>query len=83
MQAQDRYGIVCRWRRISLGEQQMDNQQLSSIADNTTSFPASSKQQAPKTVARLLVDKAAMEEWTSNIEKIRHKESGGMNESTA
>lgn len=62
----------------------MDNQQTSSIPSRSTVFSAQSKQEvAEKTVARLLDDKAAMEDWTNNIEKIRQKESDGTTKQTS
>ena len=54
----------------------MDNQQTSSIPSRSTVYSAKSKQAvAEKTVAHLLDDQAAMDDWTNNIEKIRQKES--------
>lgn len=54
----------------------MDNQETSNIPSRSTVFSANSKQGvAEKTVARLLDDQAAMDDWTNNIEKIRQKES--------
>lgn len=45
----------------------------------TFSFLVKSKQQDPiGTIAQLLDDKAAMVDWTNNIEKIRQKESAGV-----
>lgn len=62
----------------------MDNQQTSSIASRSTVFSAQSKQEvAEKTVARLLDDQAAMEDWKNNIEKIRQKESDGATKHTS
>ncbi|MFZ2973157.1 MAG: hypothetical protein WA049_11000 [Ferribacterium limneticum] len=56
----------------------MDNLQTSSIPSRSTVISAQSQQEvAEKTVAHLLDDKAAMEDWTNNIEKIRQKESVG------
>lgn len=57
----------------------MDNQQASSIAAGATNFSVQTRQQgAQTTVAQLLDDKNAMEDWTNNIEKIRQKESEGV-----
>lgn len=54
----------------------MDNQLTSGIPSRSTVFSAKSKQGvAEKTVAHLLDDKAAMDDWKNNIEKIRQKES--------
>lgn len=54
----------------------MDNQQPSSIAFPVASFSALSQQQAAqKTVAQLLDDKNALDDWTNNIERIRQRES--------
>lgn len=56
----------------------MDNQQTSSTPSNSTVFSTKSKHEvAEKTVAHLLDDKAAMDDWKNNIEKIRQKESDG------
>lgn len=62
----------------------MDNQQTSSTPSRSTAFSAQSKQKvAEKTVARLLDDKAAMDDWKNNIEKIRQKESDGATKHTS
>ncbi|WP_295008803.1 hypothetical protein [uncultured Dechloromonas sp.] len=62
----------------------MDNQQTSNIPSRSTVFSAQSKHEvAEKTVARLLDDKAAMDDWTNNIEKIRQKESDGATKHTS
>ncbi|UCV14051.1 hypothetical protein [Quatrionicoccus australiensis] len=48
----------------------MDNQQTSSTPSNSTVFSAKYKHEvAEKTVAHLLDDKAAMDDWKNNIEK--------------
>lgn len=61
----------------------MDNQQTSNSPSHSTIFSAQSKQKvAEKTVARLLDDKAAMDDWKNNIEKIRQKESIGATKQT-
>ena len=62
----------------------MDNQLTSSNPSHSTILPAQSKQKvAEKTVARLLDDQAAMDDWTNNIEKIRQKESAGATKQTS
>jgi hypothetical protein len=62
----------------------MDNQQPSSSASPAANFSAQSKKQATqKTVAQLLDDKNAMDDWTNNIEKIRQKETGGATRHTS
>lgn len=61
----------------------MDNQQTSSISSRSSIFSAKSKQEAAeKTVAHLLDDKDAMNDWTNNIEKIRQNESAGATKHT-
>lgn len=61
----------------------MDNQQTSSNPSRSTNFSAKSKQEvADKTVAHLLDDKDAMNDWTNNIEKIRQNESAGATKHT-
>lgn len=62
----------------------MDNQQTSNNPFRSTIFSAKSKQEvAEKTVARLLDDQAAMDDWTNNIEKIRQKDSAGATKQTS
>lgn len=54
----------------------MDNQLPSSLSSRTFNFSTQSRQQAaPKTVAQLLDDKDALDDWIANIEKIRQMES--------
>lgn len=62
----------------------MDNQRTSNNPSRSTVFSAKSKQEvAEKTVAHLLDDKAAMDDWKNNIEKIRQKESDGVTKQTS
>ncbi|MFV5213371.1 hypothetical protein ACLIIZ_06550 [Azonexus caeni] len=62
----------------------MNNQQTSNNPSRSTIFSGQPKQEvAEKTVARLLDDQAAMDDWTKNIEKIRQKESDGATKHTS
>ena len=62
----------------------MDNQQTSSIPFRSSILSTKSKQDvAERTVANLLDDKAAMDDWKNNIEKIRQKESDGATKHTS
>lgn len=62
----------------------MDNQRTSNTPSRSTIFSAKSEQEvAKKTVAHLLDDKAAMDDWKNNIEKIRQKESDGVTKQTS
>lgn len=57
----------------------MDNQESSSFMSRTTNFSTQTKQKAAqKTVARLLDDKDALNDWVTNIAKIRLMESEGV-----
>jgi len=58
--------------------------QTSNSPFSSTGFSGKSKQKlAEKTIADLLVDKTAMDDWTNNIEKIRQKESCDATRKTA
>lgn len=57
----------------------MDNQQPSSLTSRSINFSTQSKQQAAqKTVAQLLDDKDALDDWFTNIERIRRMEEGAV-----
>jgi len=61
----------------------MDNQQPLSAASNTTNFVMHSNQRAAKkTVAQLLDDQDAMNDWVSNIEKLRQMKPDGADKPT-
>ncbi|AXS80152.1 hypothetical protein [Dechloromonas sp. HYN0024] len=61
----------------------MDNQQPLVTASNATNFSMRSNQRAAKkTVAQLLDDKDAMNDWVSNIEKLRQMNPDGADKHT-